>query len=466
MIQFQQQIDSIFDTHVQYANHAKATTVADRKTVLIKLEQAILMHQSMIEAALMADLGKHPVEVGATEIFPVLSEIRLFRRKLKRWTKPKSVRNNLLFIGSKASVVPEPKGVCLIISPWNYPFQLALINLVAAVAAGNTVILKPSEFVPAVNKVIKQIIEDVFPVNWVTLVEGEIEETTYLLTKKFHHIHFTGSPAVGKVVMTAAAKNLTSVTLELGGKSPLIIDETVDLRKMMPKILWGKMINNGQTCIAPDYVLIQRNQEHAFIEAFKATVEELLSPNFSDVARLINPKQWERLTNYIGDAKRRGAIVVAGGEAHMDSLSIEPTLITNVNEEMLVMKEELFGPIFPMMVYDHLAEVVAYIQNHEKPLVCYMLSHSKINQELIRRQTSSGALLINDFLVHVMHPNLPFGGVNHSGMGQSTGYFGFLTFSHQKAVLQTNAYLSISTFLNFPYTDSKRRLIKLFMQYF
>lgn len=469
MNNFKQLIDHVFSLQQDYVLKARLSTVSDRLQLLKHLEQVILTRRLEIENALLADLGKHRLETAAAEIYPVLSEIRLTQKKLRRWAKPKRVNNNLLFFGSKAFIVNEPLGQCLIISPWNYPFQLALTNVVAAVASGNTVILKPSEFVPNTNKVLAEIISEVFKPEQVTLIEGEIAETTYLLNKKFNHIHFTGSPAVGKIVMTAASKYLTSVTLELGGKSPLIIDSTLPLSEIMPKILWGKLINNGQTCIAPDYLLVDRRLEKELIKSFKETLIKLTQSSdglSEDITNIINHQQFNRLKSYVFDAKEKGAIVEIGAAFFSDDLRFTPTLLTNVSSDMLVMQEEIFGPIFPVIFFDHTDEVVCYINKGDKPLVTYLFSNDSSLQKKISNETSSGALLINDTLVHVLHPNLPFGGVNHSGIGQSTGQFGYLTFTHPKAVLKTNRYLSLSRFLNFPYTDQKQRLMDFFMRYF
>ncbi|MFV0155124.1 aldehyde dehydrogenase family protein [Empedobacter falsenii] len=469
MSDFKTEIDKIYELQFKNKSTIRNLTIAQRKVFLLKLEQSILNHRIEIEQALFIDLRKSKVESDSTEIFPVLSEIRLFRKKLNRWSKIKSVSNNLLFFGSKAKIQPEALGNCLIISPWNYPFQLCLLHLVACISAGNTAILKPSEFCPNVSKLLDKIISEVFEQNHVAVIEGQVDETTYLLAKKFDHIHFTGSPKVGKIVMQAGAKHLSSVTLELGGKSPLIIDGSIPMQEVVEKVVWGKLINLGQTCIAPDYIVIKEEFSDQFVDAFITHVENIFGKNPSqseDLARIVNLQNYNRLKNLITDALKKGAKCPFGNEYKEDELYIKPTLLIDIPKDALIEIEEIFGPILPIYTFKEINEVIEYINLKVKPLALYLFSNNLVFIEEVKNQTSSGSVVINETLVHILHPNLPFGGVNHSGIGASTGYEGFKDFSHMKPVLHVNRILSPSKFLNYPYTSTTQKVIDFLMKYF
>lgn len=466
---FKTKIDEIYDKQCENKANIRHLTVYQRKESLKNLENSILNHRAEIEEALFLDLRKSKIEADSTEIFPVLAEIRLFRKNLNCWTKTKSVSNNLLFFGSKAQIQPEALGNCLIISPWNYPFQLCLVHLVACISAGNTAILKPSEFCPNVSKVLNKIISEVFEENHVALVEGEIEETTYLLTKKFNHIHFTGSPKVGKIVMQAGAKHLSSVTLELGGKSPLIIDGTIPMQEVVEKAVWGKLINFGQTCIAPDYILIKEEFQEQFINMFIEHIEKVFGKNpaqSKDLARIVNLQNYNRLKNLIENAIENCANCPFGNEYIEAELYIKPTLLTDVPINAKINDEEIFGPIFPIYTFKEINEVIKSINQKEKPLALYIFSKDSIFIDKIKNQTSSGSVVINETLVQILHPNLPFGGVNNSGIGTSTGYAGFKDFSHMKPILKVNRFLAPSKFLNYPYNSTTQKVIDFLMKYF
>jgi len=466
---FKTTINEIYDLQFKNKLNIRNLSVHQRKEYLLKLEKSILKHRSEIEQALFLDLRKSKVEADSTEIFPVLSEIRLFRRKLNRWSKTKSVSNNLIFFGSKAQIQPESLGNCLIISPWNYPFQLCLLHLVACISAGNTAILKPSEFTPATSKILSKIIGEVFERDHVAIVEGEVEQTTYLLSKKFDHIHFTGSPKVGKIVMEAGAKHLSSVTLELGGKSPLIIDGTIPMQEIVEKAVWGKLINFGQTCIAPDYILIKEEFKDPFVTAFIQHLEKIVGKDPSqskDLARIVNLQNYKRLKIIIEDAIEKGAKCPFGNEYREDELYIKPTLLTDISKDAVIENEEIFGPVFPIYTFKEINEVIEFIRLKEKPLVIYIFSSNKSFRNKIERQTSSGSVVVNETLVHILHPNLPFGGVNYSGIGASTGYAGFVDFSHLKPILNVNRIFSPSKFLNYPYNSTTQKIIDYLMKYF
>ena len=469
MSDFKTTINEIYDLQFKNKLNIRNLSVHQRKEYLLKLEKSILKHRSEIEQALFLDLRKSKVEADSTEIFPVLSEIRLFRRKLNRWSKTKSVSNNLIFFGSKAQIQPESLGNCLIISPWNYPFQLCLLHLVACISAGNTAILKPSEFTPATSKILSKIIGEVFERDHVAIVEGEVEQTTYLLSKKFDHIHFTGSPKVGKIVMEAGAKHLSSVTLELGGKSPLIIDGTIPMQEIVEKAVWGKLINFGQTCIAPDYILIKEEFKDPFVTAFIQHLEKIVGKDPSqskDLARIVNLKNYKRLKIIIEDAIEKGAKCPFGNEYREDELYIKPTLLTDISKDAVIENEEIFGPVFPIYTFKEINEVIEFIRLKEKLLVIYIFSSNKSFRNKIERQTSSGSVVVNETLVHILHPNLPFGGVNYSGIGASTGYAGFVDFSHLKPILNVNRIFSPSKFLNYPYNSTTQKIIDYLMKYF
>lgn len=469
MSDFKTTINEIYDLQFKNKLNIRNLSVHQRKEYLLKLEKSILKHRSEIEQALFLDLRKSKVEADSTEIFPVLSEIRLFRRKLNRWSKTKSVSNNLIFFGSKAQIQPESLGNCLIISPWNYPFQLCLLHLVACISAGNTAILKPSEFTPATSKILSKIIGEVFERDHVAIVEGEVEQTTYLLSKKFDHIHFTGSPKVGKIVMEAGAKHLSSVTLELGGKSPLIIDGTIPMQEVVEKAVWGKLINFGQTCIAPDYILIKEEFKDPFVIAFIQHLEKIVGKDPSqsnDLARIVNFQNYKRLKIIIEDAIEKGAKCPFGNEYREDELYIKPTLLTDISKGAVIENEEIFGPVFPIYTFKEVNEVIEFIRLKEKPLAIYIFSSNKSFRNKIERQTSSGSVVVNETLVHILHPNLPFGGVNYSGIGASTGYAGFVDFSHLKPILSVNRIFSPSKFLNYPYNSTTQKIIDYLMKYF
>lgn len=469
MSDFKTTIDAIYDKQVRNKLIIRYLTVNQRKEYLKKLEDTILIHRNEIEEALFLDLRKSKIETDSTEIFPVLSEIMLFRKKLNRWSKTTSVSNNLLFFGSKAQIQPESLGNCLIISPWNYPFQLCLLHLIACISAGNTAILKPSEFCPNVSKLLHKIISEVFEENHVAIIDGQVDETTYLLSKKFDHIHFTGSPKVGKIVMEAGAKHLSSVTLELGGKSPLIIDGTIPMQEVVEKAVWGKLINFGQTCIAPDYILIKEDLKDQFVDNFIKHIENVFGKDPSQskgLARIVNHQNYNRLKNLIEDALKKGAKCPFGNQYIEDELYIKPTLLTDIPLDSKIEEEEIFGPIFPIYTFKEIDKVITHINLKEKPLAIYVFSIDSTFIEKIKRQTSSGSVVINETLVHILHPNLPFGGVNHSGIGVSTGYEGFKDFSHMKPILKVNRFLSPSKFLNYPYNSTTQKVIDFLMKYF
>jgi len=452
-------IDNVYQSH----QTADVLPLKERLGLLKQLQQTVLLQQEAIAQALHQDLRKHPTEVLITEIFPLINELKHTRRHLKSWVKPKPVANDLLNFGAKTSLYYEPKGSCLIISPWNYPFQLPLLHLVSSVAAGNRTIIKPSEFTPHTNRILKALVQAVFPKEWVAVIEGDVETTTYLLTKKFDHIHFTGSPAVGKIIMAAAARHLASCTLELGGKSPAIIDDKISVDEAAQKLVFGKFINLGQTCIAPDYVLVPAGRKEAFVTAMVAAIGKAFGADIranDNLSRIINAKNYHRLMGYIQSAQAAGATLHCGGNGVAEDLYVAPTVISDLPTDHPLLEEEIFGPILPIVTYNGVAEASAFITQRPKPLAMYLFTHQSKWEAYFKQKTSSGALVVNETMIHMTHPNLPFGGVNHSGIGQSTGYFGFKDFTHEKPVLVANRLMSMSTLVGFPYRNRISRFLE------
>lgn len=466
---YETEIDSLFMLQVEHQEEIGKLSVKQRKALLRQLLHEVEQRQTIIEEALIKDLYKPALETGYTEVLPLILEIKHFIKNLNRWAKPKRVKNNLIFFGNKPYIISEPKGKCLIISPWNYPFLLPLMHLTAAVAAGNTVIVKPSEFAPHTAILIKEIVGKVFPPHHVSVVEGAVEETTYLLTKKFDHIHFTGSPQVGKTIMEAAAKHLSGLTLELGGKSPAIVDGDADIKQTVNTLIWGKMVNLGQTCIAPDYLLLHKSIEKEFIKTFMERMQKVFGVDSSQsphLARMVNQRHFDRVKNLIEDARTKGAEVLMGGNYVEEERFIAPTLLCNIPADALILQEEIFGPVFPIIIFKDYSEAKQIINGGEKPLSMYVFSKKTNALKYFEQHTSSGAIVTNEVLVHMMHPNLPFGGINHSGMGQSSGIYGFREFSHQKPVLRMRLPITPSKLMGFPYTKTTKKIVNLLIKRF
>ncbi|WP_313515415.1 aldehyde dehydrogenase family protein [Sphingobacterium sp.] len=456
------EIDKIYQSQLKNKSGIKHSTAYKRIGWIKKLLDTINREEKAIEQALYQDFHKSGIETAITEILVVQLELKHITKKLRGWMKDKKVRRSLVMPNVSAYLHYEPKGNALIITPWNYPFQLPLVHLAACIAAGNTAILKLSEFSPNSNQVLKKIIAEVFPTDHIAVIEGAVEETTHLLNLKFDHIHFTGSSKVGKIVMEAASKHLTDITLELGGKSPAVIDKNVNLRQVVKNLIWAKFINAGQTCIAPDYILAHRHQKQQLEEIFKVEIEEAFGKdafNSPDYARIINEKQFERLNQALDSAKQLGANVIAGGKTDGRTKYIAPTVVTNVAANNPLMTDEIFGPILPIVYYAQIQEAIDFINAKEKPLALYVFSKdSNFNKHIIRN-TSAGSTCINDAVIQIMQPNLPFGGVNNSGLGQSTGWYGFKAFSHERAVADVKI-LPLSSMFWYPYTEKTNRMLQ------
>jgi aldehyde dehydrogenase (NAD+) len=443
----------------------RTSTPKDRKEKLKKLERWILANRSKIHEAVYKDLQKPWQETDLTEVFVVLSEIRKARKNLKIWMGSKPAATSPTYLGTHAETYPEPKGACLIIAPWNYPFQLAVAPLVSAIAAGNAVIIKPSEYSENTSELIKIMCEELFSLEEVSTILGAVNESQELLTLPFDHIFFTGSPQVGKIVMAAAAKHLTSVTLELGGKSPTIVDETANIKDAAEKIAWGKWLNAGQVCIAPDYLLVHEKVKDRLIEELVIHSNRIYGKKES-YGGIIGRNHHNRINDFMADAIEKGANIEFGGKSDRENLRFTPTLLSNVAMDSKVMQEEIFGPILPLLVYSDLAKAIKIINEKEKPLALYVFSKSKGNIEKVKKETSAGMMAINDAVLQFAHPNLPIGGVNNSGIGKAHGYAGFLSFSNEKAILRQRIGLTMAKSVYPPYSKFKNFMIDFMVKYF
>ncbi len=408
--------------------------------------------------AMRADFGKPAFEAFTVDIAATKSEAVLARKNLKTWTKPEG--KGLIPVPGRMRVVREPLGVVLIISPWNYPVQLLLSPLVGAIAAGNCAVLKPSEVTPHTSAALARIIPQYMDPEAVALFEGGVEETTALLAQRFDHIFYTGNGAVGRVVMEAAAKHLTPVTLELGGKSPCIVDDDVDMDVAARRIAWGKWLNAGQTCIAPDYVLVKREREEELVEALSKTVTQFYGddPKQSDsFARIVNQRHAERVANLVQDGTP-----AFGGESDPSTCYVAPTVLRNVSPDSEVMKNEIFGPVLPVLPVDSIDEAIDFVNQREKPLALYVFTRRPEVENDVVDRTSSGGVCVNGTIMHIGNPEVPFGGVGSSGMGAYHGRFTFETFSHRKAVLSMGFRFDLKLIYP-PYTKRREKLAKRFM---
>lgn len=438
----------------------------ERLARLEKLKALILERREALADALHVDFRKPRAEVEATEILPVLMELEHVRKHLKGWMKPRKVATPLLLTGTSSHLRYEPRGVVLVMAPWNYPFNLLVSPLVGAVAAGNTVMCKPSEKTPHTSAFLAALVRDAFPEDEVMLVEGGVELGEALLRLPFDHFFFTGEPRVGRRVMEAAAKHLASVTLELGGKSPVVVDSTADVESAAERVAWGKFLNGGQTCIAPDHVWVHASREEAFLSALKSALERFYgrteearraSPDF---CRMVDDGAFARVRGMLDGAVAAGARVVAGGGVDAETRFIAPTVVADVAPDSPLMEEEIFGPVLPVLRYDSLDQVVTHVRAGGKPLALYVFSQDETAVELLLRETSAGGTCINTVVLHNVNPNLPFGGVGTSGVGAYHGETGFKTFSHERAVLRQGRTSLAHVFFP-PFTGKAQKLVRL-----
>ncbi len=428
------QIKSLIQRQRDFFATGATKSVKFRKEQLAKLKNLISTHERDFIDALHKDLRKHEFEAYATEIGFILIELRKAINNVDKWAKTRTVPTPLFHFNGNSYVQPEPYGVTLIISPWNYPFQLLFAPLVGAISAGNTAVIKPSEFAPATSAIIAKVISENFAPEFIACVEGGIPESQALLEEKFDYIFFTGGTNVGRIVYQAAAKHLTPVTLELGGKSPCIVDRDTNIALTAKRIVWGKFVNAGQTCIAPDYILVDKSVKEQLV----AKIIEYIKKAYGDDAqrsehypRVINQQHHSRLTSYFEEGD-----ILYGGKADADDNYIEPTLLENVKLDSKVMTDEIFGPILPFIEYDNLKDAIEFINKRAKPLALYIFSKDEKKIQKVLAETSAGGVTVNDTLLHIVNPHLPFGGVGDSGIGAYHGQLSFDVFSHMKSVLR------------------------------
>lgn len=450
------EIRRIINTQRDYFNTGATRDVLFRKKQLRMLEKAIRSHEEEIMAALEQDLRKPRFESYAAEIGILYPEIREAARKVRSWAKPEAVSTSILHFYSRSTVYRVPYGVTLIIGPWNYPFQLTLAPLIAAIAAGNCAVLKPSELSPATSAVIASIIGKYFDPAFVTVVEGGIEDTQSLLAEKFDYIFFTGGTSVGKIIMDAAAKHLTPVTLELGGKSPVILHNDARLDYAVRRIAWGKFFNAGQTCLATDYLLVHRDIKDAAVKKIRETIQAFYGSNpreSPDYARIINGRHFERVCSLMKDGE-----IIHGGDTSAADKYIAPTIIDHVTLENRIMKEEIFGPLLPIMEYGDIEEAIGIINGMPRPLALYLFTESRAVQKKVLGSTLSGGGCINDTISHVGNTGLPFGGIGDSGMGSYHGKTGFDTFTHRRSILKRGTLFDLT--LRYPPYGKRLKLVQ------
>tara|TARA_Y100000817_G_scaffold204917_1_gene160604 strand:- start:26 stop:1423 length:1398 start_codon:yes stop_codon:yes gene_type:complete len=464
-----QPLDKVFKAQQARSLSLRNSSVKERKSKLQLLLKNFLEMEEDALSALSKDLGKSKTEALLAEIYGVKAEASFAIKNINSWMKTRRVASPLAISFSKSWVKPEPKGNILIISPWNYPIMLCLNPLIAAISSGNTAIIKPSELTPASGEFMKKLIEKTFSSDEVAVFLGEKEVAQKLLDLPFNHIMFTGSPRVGKLVMKAASKHLAGVTLELGGKSPVIIDKDANINDAAWKISFYKFANAGQTCTAPDYILCHGSVYEDLVSALQKNMAQFFSGGIDvatkDYCSIANQHHFNRLQDALRGAVSDGAEIACGGEASQRGLYFSPAVLTGVNYDNSIMQEEIFGPILPVVKVKNLEESINYINSNEKPLALYLFSNRSSVHNRVLENTSSGGMVINDCVLHHMNPNLPFGGINNSGVGSYHGKFGFDAFSHQKAVLKSSA-LSPFRFMLPPYTKTKETLASLIKKYF
>ncbi|MBQ6696986.1 MAG: aldehyde dehydrogenase [Lachnospiraceae bacterium] len=454
------QIETIMKTQRAYFASHETYDIDFRIASLKALRQAIKCHEADISLALKTDLGKSETEGYMCEIGLTLSEITYQIKHIRKWARNTWHPTSLVNFHAKSFSVYQPYGSVLIMSPWNYPFMLCMEPLAGALAAGNCCVLKPSAYSPATSAVIKQIIEEIFPPEYVAVVEGGRQENQALLDQNFDYILFTGGATVGREVMQKAAKNLTPVTLELGGKSPCIITDTCNVKVAAARLVFGKFLNCGQTCVAPDYCLVDKKIKDTFLEHVQLQITKMFgekpleNPNYG---KIINEKHFERISGLIAPEK-----VLIGGQCNPQTLQIAPTVLNNVTPEDAVMQEEIFGPLLPVLTYQTIEEAEAFIQKREKPLALYLFTQDKSIEERFLKYVSFGGGCVNDTIVHLSSPEMGFGGVGHSGMGSYHGRKSFETFSHEKSILKKYNWIDLPMRYQ-PYKALYLKLIKLFL---
>jgi len=431
-----------------------------RKTQMKKFLQLLKSNEDLLNKAIYADFKKSAFETYTTELSLVYSELTHSISQVKYWSKKKYVSTNLANIPGSSYIMPEPLGNTLIIGAWNYPYLLSLHPVVSAMAAGNTIILKPSELALNTSQLMAKLINENFDTEYFHVIEGGVKETTELLKERFDKIFYTGSSPVGKIIMRAAAENLTPVVLELGGKSPAIVTKDASIKMTAKRLVWGKYLNGGQTCVAPDYLMVHKSVKQKLIEEIKKQVLKIHgdNPQQSEAfVRIINPRHFKRLMLLMDQSK-----IVLGGNSDEKDLYIAPTLMDNVSWDDAVMKEEIFGPILPILEYEDLDDAIKQIKSKEKPLALYLFTSKTSTRDKVFNEISFGGGALNETIMHLANPNLPFGGVGNSGTGNYHGEFGFNTFSHQKSIIQKPNWFE--PFVKYaPYNDFKLKILRMLM---
>lgn len=459
----------LFDSQKKFAiKHLKNSPAQQRIQKISKIRQWLLNHQQDIRQAMYNDFRKPQVDVDLTEIKAVFLEIDLIIKKLKGWMKPKKVPPPLVLLGSKSYVRYEPKGVVLIISPWNFPFLLTIAPLASAIAAGNCVVLKPSESSMHSSLLLEKMIKELFDEQEVALINGDYTISQDLLKLPFDHIYFTGSSGVGKIVMKAAAENLTSVTLELGGQNPAIIDETARISDTAQRLVFGKFLNNGQACVSPNYVFVHKSVEKKLIERLQTELENSFPGDKQknpDYARIINIKNFLRVKKLIEDAIAKGARPATKIAFDEKQCFVAPTILSNTPLNASLFDEEIFGPVLALSCYENLDDVISIIQSKPRPLALYIFSQSEKNINYILNNTCSGTAAINETTLQFGHPGLPFGGINSSGSGKSHGYYSFVEFSNRRAVLKQKNGFTLSRLVMPPFSAKVKKIAELTLKY-
>jgi len=454
-----QDISSVISKQRSFFESGQTMNVRYRISYLKKLGAAIHLHEKDILEALHKDLNKAPFEAYATEVGIVLEELSFILKHIKSWAKPKRVTTSITNYLASSKIYSEPYGIALVMSPWNYPFQLTLAPVIGAIAAGNCVVVKPSNYSPNTSSIIELILKEVFPEKYVATILGGREANQSLLEQKFDYILFTGSVAVGKLVMGAAAKHLTPVTLELGGKSPCIVDETANLEIAARRIIWGKYVNAGQTCVAPDYLLVHHTVKAALIEKMKAYIVKFYGNDgtYKELPKIINEKHFNRLLGLI-----EGEQIITGGVSMKETNQITPTILDHITWDSKIMQEEIFGPILPVIEYSDLDEMMNIINHRPKPLALYFFTQSKERENKIIKGISFGGGCINDTIMHLASSYSPFGGVGESGMGGYHGKASFDTFSHHKSILNKSTKFDMP--LRYPPYKEHIKLVKMILK--
>jgi len=448
-------IQSLVSRQREYFESGATRSVSFRMASLRKLQKSLKRNEPLINSALKSDLNKSPFEAYMTETGIIFDEIQYHLKHLPRWTRAKKVKTPIVQFHAKSFKHPEPYGVALIISPWNYPLQLSFAPLIGSISGGNCAVIKPSAYAPATSKAMAKIISDIFPPEYIAVVQGGREQNNALLEEVFDYIFFTGSVEVGKVVMAAASKNLTPITLELGGKSPVIVDETANLKIAAKRIAFGKVLNAGQTCVAPDYLFIHKTVKDKFIQEYSEALKTFFpEEDMGDMPVMINEKHFQRVMQLIRNEK-----AVIGGKTDESKRFIEPTLLVDITPDSPIMQEEIFGPILPVMIYSRLDDCIRYIRSRPKPLAFYLFTQSKAVEDKILNTCSFGGGCINDTIIHTANPHMGFGGVGNSGMGSYHGKLSFDTFTHYRSLVKKSTWIDIPIRYH-PYTQKSIKLIR------